>query len=155
MLFIGITGEAGAGKSRVMDYLSKKERVFILYSDDFAKKLSMPGEECYEAIRKAFPQDFLYEDDGNMNRSEFSKLVFKDKEKKALLESCIHPVVKKRILLDVEEKKKSGLLTSISLRLRFFSRKAMTGSVMRSGMSLRMKRREEKGFLNVVIQLRR
>ncbi|MBP5164620.1 MAG: dephospho-CoA kinase, partial [Lachnospiraceae bacterium] len=109
MLFIGITGEAGAGKSRVMDYLSKKERVFILYSDDFAKKLSMPGEECYEAIRKAFPQDSLYEEDGSMNRSAFSKLVFKDENKKALLESCIHPVVKKRILLDVEEKKKSGL----------------------------------------------
>lgn len=109
MLFIGITGEAGAGKSRVMDYLSKKERVFILYSDDFAKKLSMPGEECYEAIRKAFPQDYLYEDDGSMNRSAFSMLVFKEKKKKALLESCIHPVVKKRILLDVEEKRKSGL----------------------------------------------
>ena len=61
MLFIGITGEAGAGKSRVMDYLSKKERVFVLYSDDFARELSMPGEECYEAIKKAFPDSSLYE----------------------------------------------------------------------------------------------
>lgn len=107
MLFIGITGEAGAGKSRVMDYLSKKERVFILYSDDFARKLSMPGGECYEAIRKAFPESGLYEEDGSMNRNAFAELVFRNPEKKALLESCIHPVVKKRILLDVEEKRKS------------------------------------------------
>ena len=109
MLFIGITGEAGAGKSRVMDYLSKKERTFILYSDDFARKLSMPGEECYEAIRKAFPGRGLYEEDGTMNREAFSSIVFRDPKKKALLESCIHPVVKKRIMLDVEEKRKSGL----------------------------------------------
>ena len=109
MLFIGITGEAGAGKSRVMDHLSKKERTFILYSDDFARKLSMPGEECYEAIRKAFPGRGLYEEDGTMNREAFSSIVFRDPKKKALLESCIHPVVKKRIMLDVEEKRKSGL----------------------------------------------
>ena len=110
MLFIGITGEAGAGKSRVMDYLSQKERVFVLYSDDFAKRLSMPGEECYEEIKKRFPQKELYEADGSMNRSAFSELVFRDPKKKALLEECIHPVVKKRILLDVEEKRKSGLI---------------------------------------------
>ena len=108
MLFIGITGEAGAGKSRVMDYLSKKERVFVLYSDDFARELSMPGEECYEAIKKAFPDSSLYEEDGSMNRYAFSGLVFKDPKKKALLEACIHPVVKKRIMIDVEEKRKSG-----------------------------------------------
>jgi dephospho-CoA kinase len=108
LLFIGITGEAGAGKSRVMDYLSKKERVFVLYSDDFARELSMPGEECYEAIKKAFPDSSLYEEDGSMNRYAFSGLVFKDPKKKALLEACIHPVVKKRIMIDVEEKRKSG-----------------------------------------------
>ena len=110
MLFIGITGEAGAGKSKVMDYLSKKERVFVLYADDFAKGLSMPGEECYEEIKKRFPQTELYEADGSMKRSAFSELVFRDPKKKALLEECIHPVVKKRILLDVEEKRKSGLI---------------------------------------------
>ena len=109
MLFIGITGEAGAGKSRVMDYLSKKERTFILYSEDFARKLPMPGEASYEAIRKAFPERGLYEEDGTMNREAFSSIVFREPKKKALLESCIHPVVKKRIMLDVEEKRKSGL----------------------------------------------
>ena len=108
MRFIGITGGVGAGKSLIMDYLSKKPRTAVLYSDRFAGELEQPGQACYQFIKKAFPDPALYNADGTMNRPAFAALVFKKPAALDTLNSIVHPAIREAIHFDVAEKRESG-----------------------------------------------
>ena len=46
MKVIGITGGVGAGKTRVLDYLRKREGCRVIIADQAAHKLEEPGEIC-------------------------------------------------------------------------------------------------------------
>ncbi|MEE3481483.1 MAG: dephospho-CoA kinase [Lachnospiraceae bacterium] len=107
MKFIGITGGVGAGKSLIMDYLERKPRTAVLYSDRFAGELEKPGQACYDLIRKTFPDPALYNADGTMNRPAFAALVFRKPAALDALNSIVHPAVREAILFDVAEKRGS------------------------------------------------
>ena len=88
MLRIGITGGIGSGKSTVA-------RIFgvlgipVYYADGAAKRLMNEDPRLIEQIIQHFGSD-AYED-GKLNRSYISSLVFNDKEKLDLLNSIVHP----------------------------------------------------------------
>ena len=88
MLRIGITGGIGSGKSTVA-------RIFgvlgipVYYADGAAKRLMNEDPRLIEQIIQHFGSS-AYED-GKLNRSYISSLVFNDKEKLDLLNSIVHP----------------------------------------------------------------
>ncbi|WP_437921768.1 dephospho-CoA kinase [Sphingobacterium sp. LRF_L2] len=90
-LKIGITGGIGSGKSYI-GRIFKALGVPFYDADAEAKKLMNDSPMIREALIEAFGQE-VYEEDNNLNRSYLSALVFKDKEKLALLNSIVHPAV--------------------------------------------------------------
>lgn len=115
MHFIGITGGVGAGKSEVLTYLETHYPVMVLRTDDLAKELMTPGHSCYNRFRTAFLHEdvFAYgKDDKEKNppidRSKLAELIYKEDEKRALLNSIVHPAVKEEILRRVARARREG-----------------------------------------------
>lgn len=83
MLKVAITGNIASGKSVVENFLSSKG--FKVYDTD---KIAHCILEKSEAVKNEF---------GTTNRKEIAKVVFSDCNKMKILESIIHPEVKKEI----------------------------------------------------------
>lgn len=96
MRIIGITGGIGAGKSAVLELLEKNFNAFIIIADDIAKETMQIGNTGYLKILEFFGEDIL-DENKNINRAKLSDIVFKNKNKLIVLNSIIHPLVKKLI----------------------------------------------------------
>ena len=119
MHFIGITGGVGAGKSEVLNYLETHYPVMVLRTDDLAKELMTPGHSCYDKFRAAFLHEdvFSYGKDAKeknppMDRNKLATLIYKNPEKRELLNSIVHPAVKEEILRRVARARREGEFTA-------------------------------------------
>ena len=99
MYVIGITGGVGAGKSNVMQMLQGKElslRAAGILADEVGHEVMEPGEKGFRQIVELFGEEVL-DADGRIDRSALADIVFKDQRKRMVLNSIIHPLVKKKI----------------------------------------------------------
>lgn len=90
---VGITGGIGSGKStacRIFSILG----VPIYYADDRAKWLMANDEELKAGIISNFGTE-SYSPDGSLNRAYLASVVFADENKIAVINSLVHPAVKK------------------------------------------------------------
>jgi len=88
---IGLTGGIGSGKTTIANYfLAAGVPVYI--TDDEARKM-MQLPEIIEEIKKIFGTSIF--EKGILNREKLSQIVFSNPEKLKLLNSIIHPAVKK------------------------------------------------------------
>ncbi len=94
---IGITGGVGSGKSEVLNILKKEYGAGLIEADRVAHELMEPGAESYEAVVKKFGNSILT-DEGTIDRAALGAIVFRDKEKLAVLNSLTHPNVEREIL---------------------------------------------------------
>ncbi|MBE5939888.1 MAG: dephospho-CoA kinase [Lachnospiraceae bacterium] len=101
-LVIGITGGIGAGKSTVMNILKTEYQAFILETDKAGHVVMNPGGLAYQDIITNFGRDVL-NDDETVNRKILADIVFNQPDKLALLNSIIHPNVKKYIICQIDE----------------------------------------------------
>jgi dephospho-CoA kinase len=92
-LLIGLTGGIGSGKSTVAKIFSILD-IPIYYADDRAKWLMAFDEELKKQILTHFGPD-SYSEDGSLNRGYLSGTVFSDEEKVKIINSLVHPAVKK------------------------------------------------------------
>jgi dephospho-CoA kinase len=90
MLRIGITGGIGTGKTTVCK-MFEKLGVPVYYADDRAKWISNNDSEVIAALKKAFGAE-IYQN-GVLDRTKLSSIVFSDKEKLEILNSIVHPAV--------------------------------------------------------------
>ncbi len=99
---IGLTGGIGSGKTTIANYLlSKGIPVFV--SDLEAKKvMDFPG--VIAKIAASLGNEIL-DEDKTINRDKLSELVFNNPEKLKLLNSIVHPEVKKHYEKWVQERK--------------------------------------------------
>lgn len=102
---LGITGGVGAGKSTILDYLSKKYRARVIQLDKVAHMLMEPDQECHRRIVEAFGRDILNED-GTICRPALYEKTFSDKEKLEMLNGIVHPMVKEYVKEQIEEERK-------------------------------------------------
>ena len=107
MLFIGITGEAGSGKSRVLKYLEENYRARVVRADDVARELVKKGNACYEPYVRLFGAEAVGAD-GELKRDHIAARVFADPELRLKMNALIHPAVKDFLLEDVERTRLSG-----------------------------------------------
>lgn len=90
MIFVGITGGIGSGKSLVCSLFEKKG-VPIFYADDVAKEISNRPEVKKEIIHEFGSTILLH--NGELDRKKIATIVFSEHEKLLRLNSIIHPYV--------------------------------------------------------------
>jgi dephospho-CoA kinase len=100
MLRIGLTGGIGAGKSTVSATFAECGGI-IVDGDVIAREVVEPGTEGLAQLVQAFGEDILLSD-GALNRPALAAKAFADDEKRAKLNSIVHPLVGKRRLEIIE-----------------------------------------------------
>lgn len=84
MKIIGITGSSGAGKTTVCGILKQKYGAHIIDADAIAKKLAKKGNMYLEDIVKHFGKDIV-DEQGELKRKELADIIYKDNEKRNML----------------------------------------------------------------------
>jgi dephospho-CoA kinase len=100
MLRIGLTGGIGAGKSTVSATFSECGGI-IVDGDVIAREVVEPGTVGLAQLVEAFGEDILLPD-GALNRPALAAKAFVDDEKRAKLNSIVHPLVGQRRLEIIE-----------------------------------------------------
>lgn len=100
MLTIGVTGPIGCGKSTVAGWLAGRGAV-VIDADEVARAVSAPGETGHDAVLEAFG-DAVRVDDGRLDRAALARIVFRDPDALRRLEAILHPLVRTRILAEMD-----------------------------------------------------
>lgn len=94
MLKVGLTGGIAAGKSLVARTLADCGAVLI-DADALAREVVEPGTDGLAAVVEAFGTGVLSAD-GTLDRAGLAAVVFADEDKRATLNSIVHPLVRAR-----------------------------------------------------------
>ena len=88
---IGLTGQTGAGKSVVAQYLWQRG-FSVLNADKMVADVYRESPVCLKAVAACFGSDILKED-GSLDRLLLAKRAFSSAENTALLGKLVHPFV--------------------------------------------------------------
>ncbi len=94
MIFIGITGGVGAGKSEILRYLAKKPGVRVMLADEIAHALMEPGTACYRKLEELFAGQDVFLPEGGFDREKLAMVLFSSEEMLRRLNRIVHPAVK-------------------------------------------------------------
>ncbi len=92
-MLIGITGGIGSGKSTVAKIFNILG-IPVYSADDRAKWLMANDSDLKGQIISNFGEESYFED-GSLNRNYLASQVFNDEEKVSIINSLVHPAVKK------------------------------------------------------------
>jgi dephospho-CoA kinase len=109
-MYIGLTGTIASGKSTVAK-LFEDCGAYTIDLDILSKSLIEKGKPAYYAIIQAFGTKILKEDD--IDRKKLRNIIFNDSEKKKLLESILHPLIRneeKKIVNHIRNKFKNPII---------------------------------------------
>ncbi|MCG8804753.1 dephospho-CoA kinase [Tenacibaculum finnmarkense] len=91
MMVIGLTGGIGSGKSTVVKMFTEYKNSAIYIADNEAKKLMNSSDEIKTKLIAEFGED-VYKNK-QLNKPFLADIVFNDKDKLAILNAIVHPVV--------------------------------------------------------------
>lgn len=100
MYVVGLTGGIGSGKSavsRVFETLG----VPVIDADIVAREVVEPGQPALAAISNRFGDDILLAD-GALDRARLRQIVFDTPKQRDWLEQLLHPLIRERILSQLE-----------------------------------------------------
>jgi len=95
MLKIALTGGIGSGKTTVSDYF-RELGVPVIDADETSHEVTQAGEPAVQKIADVFGASVL-DCDGNLDRAALRNIVFGDPESRKLLESILHPEIRRRM----------------------------------------------------------
>ncbi len=107
---IGLTGSISTGKTQVSNFLRDKGEK-VIDADLIAREV-VDIENVKEKIKKAFGEN-IYVDD-KLDRSGLAEIVFRDEEKRQILNEIEHPEIY-RIILEEVKKSKGRVFVDIPL----------------------------------------
>jgi dephospho-CoA kinase len=90
-LLVGLTGGMGSGKTLAASFF-KELGAFVLDADLICRKLVEPEQPAYKEISKNFGKE-VFTDSGNLDRKRLANIIFKNPQKKEILEGILHPKV--------------------------------------------------------------
>lgn len=93
MVIVGLTGNAGAGKSAVAA-LWREAGVPVASADELARKAVAPGSRVLAQVVERFG-DGVLDGDGALNRAALRRIVFRDAVARRRLEKVVHPAVRR------------------------------------------------------------
>jgi dephospho-CoA kinase len=94
MYLVALTGGIAAGKSTVAKRWVESGAVEI-DADDVAREVVEPGRPGLKQVSDAFGESVLT-DSGELDRKALARIVFEDPEKRLLLNSILHPLIRER-----------------------------------------------------------
>ena len=94
-MIVGLTGGIGSGKSAAGKYFIELG-IDVIDADHVAKNALDKNKEGKEQFLKNFGSEFL-DDQNNIDRDLLRKKIFNDQDKKNILESIVHPIVRNEI----------------------------------------------------------
>lgn len=106
---IGITGEAGAGKSVVLSYLKEHYPCEVLMADEIGNRVKEPGERCYDSVVSLLGKEIVLPD-GTLDRALIASKIFADKHLVEAMNAIIHPAVHDVIFERIAKVKQEGAL---------------------------------------------
>jgi dephospho-CoA kinase len=109
---VGLTGGLASGKSAVAARLSELGAE-VFDADSIVAELYTAGRPGQAAAWELFG-DRVFDDHGAIDRARLARLVFGDPEKKRLLESRIHPLVRAEIERRFAEAEKRGVPVAVA-----------------------------------------
>lgn len=128
MLFIGITGGVGAGKSEILSYMRDKENTRVMLADEIAHDVMEPGEAAYLKICEAFAGEDIFTDmtdtsltncDSSQylpfDRQKLAQVIFSDDAKREQLNAIVHPAVKNYVKNQFQLEKERGTIRVLVL----------------------------------------
>lgn len=105
-LVIGLTGGIASGKSTVSNML-KEMNITVIDADVEARLAVEKGEPAYQKIVAEFSDDLVLPG-GDIDRQKLGAIIFHNAEKRQLLNSIVHPEVRKRMNNQVEAARGRG-----------------------------------------------
>ena len=111
---IGITGSIACGKSTVSNYL--KEKGYTIIDADKLGHIALTNDEVKEKLKKSFGLTIL--ENNEISREKLGKLVFGNDENLKILNSIVHPYIRK-IILQLQEKHRDERLVFLDIALLF------------------------------------
>jgi len=91
MLKVGLTGSIAVGKSFVLRTLAELG-CHVIDADDIARTVVAPGSVGLKSVTQAFGEGFL-QPDGALDRAKLGAIVFSDEQRRAQLNSILHPLI--------------------------------------------------------------
>ncbi len=105
-IVIGLTGPIGCGKSTVAAWLGECGAV-VIDADRIARGVTAPGEPGHDQVLAKFGERFRGRD-GTLDRAALARLVFDDEAALRELEAIVHPIVRPRIVAQLEDAGRVG-----------------------------------------------
>jgi dephospho-CoA kinase len=90
-LLVGITGGIGSGKTLAASFF-KDLGAFVLDADSICRKLVEPDQPAWREISDIFGKG-VFTVSGNLDRKRLANIIFKNPQKKEILEGILHPKV--------------------------------------------------------------
>lgn len=107
-MIIGVTGGIGSGKTTVVKLFEKFNNIAVYIADVEAKKLINSSLKIQQKITKEFGENAYA--NNTLNNKYIANIVFNNKKKLTVLNSIIHPEVKKHFLNFSLHKKSSAYI---------------------------------------------
>ena len=92
MLFIGITGGIGAGKSELLTYIRKHYYCEIYLADEVAHLVKKKGTDCYAQLVELLGEEILGTD-GEIDKAAMAGAIFGNPDILQKVNAIIHPAV--------------------------------------------------------------
>ena len=105
-MIIGITGSIACGKSTVSNYL--KSKGYIVIDADRIGHEALDDDYVKEKLIVAFGNEIL--EDNKINRQKLGELVFGNSSNLNVLNSIIHPEIRKKILQKIDKNNDKELI---------------------------------------------
>ncbi|UQZ76506.1 dephospho-CoA kinase [Niallia circulans] len=100
-LIVGLTGGIASGKSTISSYYQSLN-ISIIDADIESRLAVEKGEPAYLKIAAHFGKGVLHSD-GTLNRQKLGEIIFSNEEERRVLNSIVHPDVRRR--MDEKQKK--------------------------------------------------
>ena len=113
-LNIGITGSIACGKSTVSNYL--REKGYTIIDADKLGHIALTSDEVKEKLKNSF--GYIILENNEISREKLGKLVFGNNENLKVLNSIVHPYIRK-IILQFQEKHRDERLVFLDIALLF------------------------------------
>ena len=110
---IGLTGGIGSGKSTVAE-IFRKNGFFVIDADIVSREVVEPGSNVLSIIVEEFGNHVL-DETGQLDRGRMAEIVFRNPEKRKILENLIHPAIIESIWSKVRNSDSKKVIISAPL----------------------------------------
>lgn len=99
---IGLTGGIASGKTTVANIFKQQFKIDIVDADIVAREVVEPGTPGLNAIVEHFGADIV-RDDQTLDRAKLREKIFSNPEEKAWLNGLLHPMIREKMIEDLEQ----------------------------------------------------